>query len=218
IRSTSTTRLNSSASVCSKRAKRPAAARCTQVSSRPYSSTATWATASTCSKSATSATTAVASPPFLAPGRDHDLGPLVGEPEGRLATYAAGGPHRHDHLVLYRFQFHASLSSVPMYEPDDLYTRARRSLEERSAGQIVASSKSTLNVTEIDESRVGRGRGPPLRTRVLRRLMHNSSNQQIGQVAQRTTELDIEPLPAGVGCDFGSQTSQQPLQGLGPVA
>src|SRR5215216_7452804 len=54
--------------------------------------------------------------------------------------------------------------------------------------------------------------------RSLRRLMHNSSNQQIGQVAQRTTELDIEPLPAGVGCDFGSQTSQQPLQGLGPVA
>jgi hypothetical protein len=31
----------------------------------------------------------------------------------------------------------------------------------------------------------------------LRRVMHNSSNQQVGQAVQRTTELDVESLPAG---------------------
>ena len=48
--------------------------------------------------------------------------------------------------------------------------------------------------------------------------MHNSSDQQIGQLTQRTTELDIEPLPAGVGRDFGCQTGQKTAQRLGPVA
>jgi hypothetical protein len=48
--------------------------------------------------------------------------------------------------------------------------------------------------------------------------MHNSSNQQVGQAAQRATELDVEPLSAGVGRDFGSKTGQKPLQGLSPVA
>ena len=34
----------------------------------------------------------------------------------------------------------------------------------------------------------------------LRRLMHNLSNQQIGQMTQRTTELEVEVLSAGIGC------------------
>jgi hypothetical protein len=48
--------------------------------------------------------------------------------------------------------------------------------------------------------------------------MHNSSNQQVGQAAQRTTELNVESLPAGVGCNLGRHARQQTLKGLGPVA
>jgi len=35
--------------------------------------------------------------------------------------------------------------------------------------------------------------------------MHNFSNQKVGQMPQRPTELVVEPLPAGVGRDLGSQ-------------
>src|SRR5215211_3255476 len=48
--------------------------------------------------------------------------------------------------------------------------------------------------------------------------MHNFSDQQIGQMAQRATEPAVEVLPAGVGCDLGRQTSQQATKGLCPVA
>jgi hypothetical protein len=48
--------------------------------------------------------------------------------------------------------------------------------------------------------------------------MHNCSNQQIGQVAHRTTQHDVEPLPAGVGRDLGSHACQKTPEGLGPMA
>src|SRR5215218_1327590 len=37
------------------------------------------------------------------------------------------------------------------------------------------------------------------RSAPLRRVMHNCSDQEVGQVAQRSPELVVEPLPAGVG-------------------
>jgi glucokinase len=37
---------------------------------------------------------------------------------------------------------------------------------------------------------------------LLRRLMHNCSDQQVGQVTQWSTELEVEVLPAGVGGDL----------------
>jgi hypothetical protein len=49
---------------------------------------------------------------------------------------------------------------------------------------------------------VGQGNEP------LRRLMHNFSDQQIGQMTQRSAELDIETLPASVSCDLGRQAGQ----------
>ena len=52
----------------------------------------------------------------------------------------------------------------------------------------------------------------------LRRLMHNFSDQQIGQAAQRTTELRVQALPAGVRGDLRRQASQKPFEGLRPVA
>src|SRR5918992_3475651 len=48
--------------------------------------------------------------------------------------------------------------------------------------------------------------------------MHNFSDQQIGQAAQRTTELRVEALPAGVRGDLRCQTSQKPFEALRPVA
>ena len=48
--------------------------------------------------------------------------------------------------------------------------------------------------------------------------MHNFSDQQIGQAAQRTTELRVEALPAGVRGDLRRQTSQKPFEALSPVA
>ena len=53
--------------------------------------------------------------------------------------------------------------------------------------------------------------------RELRRLMHNFSDQEIGQIAQRSTEFAIEILSASVGDDLGRQTSQKPAQGLRTV-
>ena len=40
--------------------------------------------------------------------------------------------------------------------------------------------------------------------------MHNRSDQKVGQVAQRSPELVVEPLPAGVGCHLGRQAGQRP--------
>ena len=37
-------------------------------------------------------------------------------------------------------------------------------------------------------------------------------------MAQRPTELVVEPLPAGVGCDLGGQAGQKAAQRLGTVA
>src|SRR4029450_4693492 len=48
--------------------------------------------------------------------------------------------------------------------------------------------------------------------------MHNFSDQQIGQAAQRTTELRVEALPAGVRGDLRRKTSQKPFEALRPVA
>src|SRR5687768_6439941 len=54
--------------------------------------------------------------------------------------------------------------------------------------------------------------------RPLRRLMHNRSDQKVGQVAQRSPELVVEPLPAGVGRHLGRQAGQKTFKRLGPVA
>src|SRR5918995_2043160 len=54
--------------------------------------------------------------------------------------------------------------------------------------------------------------------RSLRRVMHNRSDQQVGQVAQRSPELVVEPLPASVGRHLGRQAGQKTAQRLGPVA
>jgi hypothetical protein len=53
---------------------------------------------------------------------------------------------------------------------------------------------------------------------LLRRLMHNFSDQQVGQTAQRATELGVEALSAGVGANLRRQASQEPFEGLRPVA
>jgi hypothetical protein len=45
---------------------------------------------------------------------------------------------------------------------------------------------------------------------LLRRVMHNRSDQKVGQMAQRSSELVVEPLPAGVGRDLGCQAGQKP--------
>ena len=42
----------------------------------------------------------------------------------------------------------------------------------------------------------------------LRRVMHNHSDQKVGQVAQRSPELVVESLPAGVGRHLGRQAGQ----------
>ncbi len=48
--------------------------------------------------------------------------------------------------------------------------------------------------------------------------MCNELDQQVRQVAQRSAEGAVDPLPAGVRCDLGGQAHQQPAQGLGSVA
>src|SRR5215218_5365407 len=53
---------------------------------------------------------------------------------------------------------------------------------------------------------------------VLRRVMCNDLDQKVRQVTQRSPEGTVDPLGAGVGCDFGGQSCQQPSQGLGSVA
>src|SRR5215207_9600060 len=55
-------------------------------------------------------------------------------------------------------------------------------------------------------------------TRTLRRVMHNRSDQKVGQVAQRSSELVVEPLPASVGRHLGRQAGQKTTQRPGPVA
>lgn len=41
--------------------------------------------------------------------------------------------------------------------------------------------------------------------------MHNFSDQQVGQTAQRATELRVEALSAGVGANLRRQASQEPF-------
>src|SRR5215208_7225747 len=53
---------------------------------------------------------------------------------------------------------------------------------------------------------------------ILRRVMHNRSDQKVGQVAQRSSELVVEPLPASVGRYLGHQAGQKTTQRPGPVA
>jgi hypothetical protein len=48
--------------------------------------------------------------------------------------------------------------------------------------------------------------------------MHNRSDQKVGQVAQRSSKLVVEPLPAGVGRHLGRQAGQKAAERLGPVA
>jgi hypothetical protein len=48
--------------------------------------------------------------------------------------------------------------------------------------------------------------------------MCNELDQQIRQVAQRSAEGVVDPLAAGVRGDLCPQTSQQPAEGLRPVA
>jgi hypothetical protein len=55
-------------------------------------------------------------------------------------------------------------------------------------------------------------------TELLRRLMCNELQQEVGQLTYRSTQGIVEPLGAGVGRDLGRQASQQPLKGLRPVA
>jgi hypothetical protein len=52
----------------------------------------------------------------------------------------------------------------------------------------------------------------------LRRVMHNRSDQKVGQVAQRSPQLVVEPLPASVGRHLDRQAGQKTTQRLGPVA
>jgi hypothetical protein len=53
---------------------------------------------------------------------------------------------------------------------------------------------------------------------LLRRVMHNRSDQKVGQVAQRSPELVVEPLPASVSRHLGRQAGQKTTERLGPVA
>jgi len=48
--------------------------------------------------------------------------------------------------------------------------------------------------------------------------MHNFSDQEIGQMAQRTTKFAVEVLPACVRCDLGRKARQEAPEGLRPVA
>src|SRR5215211_2777774 len=48
--------------------------------------------------------------------------------------------------------------------------------------------------------------------------MCNGLDQQVRQVTQRSVEGVVDPLGAGVCCDFGRQAPQQPSQRLGAVA
>jgi hypothetical protein len=48
--------------------------------------------------------------------------------------------------------------------------------------------------------------------------MQNRSDQKVGQVAQRSPKLVVEPLPAGVGRHLGRQAGQKTTQRLRPVA
>jgi hypothetical protein len=43
-------------------------------------------------------------------------------------------------------------------------------------------------------------------------------DQQVRQVTQGPTEGVVDPLSAGVGCDLGRQTCQQPAEGPRPGA
>lgn len=43
---------------------------------------------------------------------------------------------------------------------------------------------------------------------LLRPLLCNRSDQEFGEVAQRSAESGVEQLPTGVSCHFGRQTSQ----------
>jgi hypothetical protein len=47
--------------------------------------------------------------------------------------------------------------------------------------------------------------------------MHNRSGQKVGQVAQRSPQLVVEPLPASVGHHLGRHADQKPTQRLGPM-
>src|SRR5215203_3596999 len=51
----------------------------------------------------------------------------------------------------------------------------------------------------------------------LRRLLSNSSNQQIGQMTQRPTESGVERLPTGVSGDFRCQSGKQTFESFGVV-
>jgi hypothetical protein len=53
---------------------------------------------------------------------------------------------------------------------------------------------------------------------VLRRLMCNELDQQVCQVAERSTEGIVDPLSTGVCGNLGRQARQQPGEGLGAVA
>jgi integrase len=69
----------------------------------------------------------------------------------------------------------------------------RRALSETRNGPVFEAPKN------------GKGRSVKLTARaveILRRLMHNCSDQQVGQVTQWSTELEVEVLPAGVGGDL----------------
>src|SRR5215203_6338579 len=80
----------------------------------------------------------------------------------------------------------------------------------RSAAVLAASSAS-LEPSVAKRILVGK-------MLILRRVMHNCSDQEVGQVAQRSPELVVEPLPAGVGCHLGRQAGQKTTQRLGLVA
>jgi hypothetical protein len=47
--------------------------------------------------------------------------------------------------------------------------------------------------------------------------MCNELDQQVCQVAQRSTEGVVDPLCAGVGANLGSEARQQATEGLGSV-
>ena len=51
----------------------------------------------------------------------------------------------------------------------------------------------------------------------LRRLMCNELDQQICQVAERSTEGVVDALSTGVCRNLGRETCQQPGEGLGSV-
>ena len=56
------------------------------------------------------------------------------------------------------------------------------------------------------------------RPNLLRRLMHNWSDQEVREVTQRSTERSVEPLPERVGRHLGGQADEQATQRLRSVA